>query len=161
MGLFGFIPKEDTESRRADLVMLEKYNRKMEHYSKSLESLDCVVEKLESIVHEYESKDHTQQLDNVNFALDLKYLKEQGDQVSERLMDVSEVQLKEIKRQVEIGHALVEDLNHSMEQDSEEKKELSRKILSNRRLIKAAVFLQVITLIGIIVLVLHLFGIIV
>lgn len=161
MGLFGIIQKDETDTKRAEQVVLEKYNKKVEHYSKSLEHFDEVVNKLELMITDYESKDHAQQVSNVNLVLDLKYLKEQGDQTSERLLDVSEVQLRELKKQIDTSYCIIEEINRELEQENEEKTNIEVKVHKNQRLLRAVLIFQFFILGGLIVTILNLFGIIV
>lgn len=161
MGLFGMITKDETDTKRTDQVMIQRYVKKMEDYTKSLDHFNEVVKKLENMITDYESKDHSQQVSNVNFVLDLKYLKEQGDQVSEKLMDVSEVQLRELKKQLDTCNCMIEELNRNIEQESESKSAIARMIHSNRRMLMALIICQILVIAGIMFNLLYTFGVIV
>lgn len=161
MGLFGIFTKDETDARRNDQARIQRYNKKMEDYSKSLDNFNEVMKKLEVMIHNYESKDHSQQVSNVNFVLDLKYLKEQGDQVSERLMDVSEVQLREMKKQLDTCNCMIEELNRTLEKDEDSKKHEGRKLLSMRRMLRIQLIGEFIIIAGIVFQILYTLGVIV
>lgn len=161
MGLFGVVTKDETDTIRNNQAMIQRYNKKMEDYSKSLDNFNEVMKKLEVMINDYESKDHSQQLSNVNFVLDLKYLKEQGDQVSERLMDVSEVQLREMKKQMDTCNCMIEELNRALEQENGSKKLQERKSLSIRRMLRMLLVGEFLIIAGLVFNILYNLGIIV
>ena len=160
MGLFGIIPKEDTEAKRMEQLYIEKYNKKLERYSKSLEHFDGIAKKLEEMIGDYELKNHKQDVNNVEFVLDLKYLKEQGDQMSEQLLEVSQVQLSELKKQIDTGCSFLEEINQGMEKEKETKIDLLRRIRTNNRLLKTSLFTQMILLIAVVMMLLNMLEII-
>ena len=161
MGLFGIIPREDTEVKRIEQVYIEKYNKKLERYSKSLEHFDGIAKRLEEMIGDYELKNHKQEINNVEIVLDLKYLKEQGDLMSEQLLEVSQVRLCELKNQIDTGCSFLEEMNQGMEKEKETRIDLLRKIRTNNRLLKTSLFTQMILLIAIVMMLLNMLGIIV
>lgn len=161
MGLFGIIPKEDTEVKRMEQMYVEKYNKKLERYSKSLNHFEGIAKRLEEIIEDYELKSHKQDIDNVEFVLDLKYLKEQGDLMSEQLLEISQDGLGELKKQIDTGCNFLEEMNQGMEKEKETKMDLLRKIRTNNRLLKTSLFTQMILLIVVVIMLLNMLGILV
>ena len=92
MALFQKAILDNTNDRRNDYAMIERYSKRLERFAKSQVSMESAVselqklsEQLEVIINDYASREHDQQLNNTNLALDLKYLREQGDQLSGNL----------------------------------------------------------------------------
>lgn len=161
MGLFGINLKDENEEKRMIQATMEKYNKKLEGYKKSIDRMENVVGKLEDMVTEYESQNHNTQMSNVTFALDLKYLKEQGDQVTEQIGNVSNVQLLDLKKQLVLTHELVENLQQQMTEDATARVALEKKVKSSNRKLVALIFSQVIVLAALVALLLNAFGVIV
>ena len=92
MALFQKAILENKNEHRNDYAMVERYSKRLEHFAKSQVNMDRAVSELqklsgqlEIIMKDYASREHDQQLNNTNLAFDLKYLKEQVDQLSESL----------------------------------------------------------------------------
>lgn len=139
MGLFGIIPKEDTEARHMEQIYVEKYNKKLERYSKSLEHFDGVVDKLEAVIQGYELKDHNQQVSKDTMALDLNYL----------------------KGQIETNYQLLDKINQGIDKENAKQIDIERKIRVNNRLLKTSIFAEILMLAVMITILLNLLGVIV
>ena len=160
MSLFGAKIKEDDirQSSLKSSALLKKQERQVEEYQKVLERYNESIQLMETLLQDFGSKECNGQMDRVQIALDLKYLKEQGEQFHEQLQTLSTGHIAEIDHSMERMQTAMTE----MEQQWEEQKELFDQILKKCKSQKKTniflVLLVILNLAGMVVLILSAFG---
>ncbi len=155
MGLFGLNQKEDLEAKRIEKVQLERCLRNLESTKKAADNLDKAARRVQEVLSDYERKEHERQFISVDLVLDLKYLKEQSDVLHNGITNISDVQLAEVKKQIDSQKEVFELLGLGVEQEREAHRRIEKKVRSSNRIIKFLMVTQVLTLATVIVLLLH------
>ena len=153
MGLFG-PSRDDSGEKRANRAVLDKYTRKMENYSKLMAEFEQTINRLEVVMKDYESREYDKQLSDTNFALDLKYLREQSDLYGEQINQMSELQMRDLKNQIEGTNMLLTSIKDTMDESKEVQESVKRRTRSNGHLLRWIAVSQFLILIGIIFLML-------
>lgn len=166
MRLFG--KKElDSNEGRSEKTYKEYYNKKLEQlsnsqeaFTSSLNQMQQVSKKLEVIMKDYESKEHDQKLSNANLALDLQYIKEQGDCLSESLNKEVITAFREMKQQLVQTYTIAQDLKQKSEEIVTGQDKLWKKLKGRHALQVIQFILEVFLVGGVLTIVLKLFEII-
>lgn len=139
MGLFGSIPREDTEVKRMEYIYSGKFKKLYEQYIKSINQYNNLLQRYEDLMKKYEYKYHAQDANHATITMDLTYIKEQGHLLAD--------QYKELKEAIE------EEKNH--------RTYIQKQLVTHGRLLKVSTAVQSIMLITMIVMLLYIMGILI
>lgn len=139
---------------------LEQLFRSQEAFTSYLNQMQQVSKKLEVIMKDYESKEHDHKLSNANLALDLKYIKEQGDCLSDSLNKEVITAFREMRQQLVQTYTIAQELKQKSEEIISGQDKLWKKLKGRHALQVIQFILEVFLFGGVLTIVLKLFEII-
>lgn len=169
MGLLGLVGKEEIEKLRLEqYAMLDKYNKKLGQYKITLEQCQeqlrndkQMYERLNELVQAYENESHDRNFEGVQIALDLKFLKEQSDQIQDLLTHTQEGKLTQIKETLQENEQMQKEIVVSQTKLNETMTQVEQIVKTTKKLNRRSIWFHLIEICVIVVLFLILFEVIV